>query len=105
MILSLDDPRVKDLKYEKGDKFLLNQDALKNPKWEEDMVEDLQGRTVVVEVESYELDMDGEIGYKCSMISGPDNFFPWFIPPEMLDSDFIYLGKDHKNLRFALLDQ
>jgi len=102
MILSSDDPKVAEFKYNVGDKFLLRKEAMERTDWDFEMRESLDGQHVIVEVISYEIDLDGKIGYSLSFISPPYDW-KWWVPPSMLDSDFIYLGKDFEQARFALM--
>jgi len=103
LILSPADPRVSKFKYTANDKFLLRNQNDQWEIWEWDMREELEGHQVVVQVASYEINLDGSIGYRLHFVT-PKYDWHWWVPPDMLESDFIYLGKRFERARFALLD-
>lgn len=102
MILSLDSPEVENLKYRIGEKFLLRQESMKDLTWDVDMREALDGQHVIIEIRSYEIDIDGTLGYALSFIS-PEYDWKWWVPEEILDTDFIYVGKNFEQARFVLI--
>lgn len=102
IILSPDNPMVSTMKYRIGDKFILRQESMGDTTWDIDMREALEGQQVVVEIRSYEIDIDGALGYALSFIS-PEYDWKWWVPEQMLDTDFTYVGKDFEQARFVLI--
>ena len=103
LILSPEDPRISKFKYTTNDKFLLRDQNGQWETWEWDMRKELEGHQVIVQVASYEIDLDGAIGYRLHFVM-PSYNWHWWVPPEMLENDFIYLGKRFERARFVLLD-
>jgi len=103
MILSQEDISLKNLKYKIGTKFIFKQESLETKEYESGLIEVLREQSSVLEVISYEISKN-DILYKLRFVI-PDNFdWFWYLPEDVLDSDFVNLGKDTKNIRFILND-
>jgi hypothetical protein len=102
IILSEADERLTELKYKPGDRFYLKLDNFDG--WNEDLIQLLKDRKVLIEVESFELTVDGDIAYRLSFLR-PNLDCRWQLTEEELDESFLYLGKGSDKLRFLLLDE
>ena len=104
LILSPSDPRVIELRYGHDDKFFLKDQSDQWQIWADDMMDKIAAHKVIVNIESYEIEINGEVGYRLSFVSPAYKWY-WWVPPSMLDTDFIYLGKQYEKARFLMLDE
>jgi hypothetical protein len=101
MILSPDDERLGNLKYKPGDKFMMNPIVWER-KYDESFRREFKNiDRVIVEVVSYEIDHNGNIGYRLAFRQ-PDFSWRWFLTEKILKEDFVLLPK---NPRFYMLDE
>lgn len=103
MILSVDSPEVRELKYKNREIFLFKASALEEDGWDSIMLKNLKDKQVIVRINGYEINIDGHLEYGLSFIS-PDYKWDWWVPQEMLDNSFIYLGDSFEKARFVLID-
>ena len=68
MILSPTDLKIAKLKYKAGERFLQKGDALQNNGYSSDMRGVFGQENVVVQIDSYEVNHLGEVGYRLSII-------------------------------------
>ena len=104
MILSPNDSLLKSLKYKIGDKFFLKRDSLTRKNYSKNMQSTLSSDKVIVQVTSFEINHIGEAGYRLEFLNS-ELTWRWFVTEDILDEDFMYLGKEGSAARFVMLDE
>lgn len=102
IILSQDDPRIRNKTYHPGDKFILKDI---DETFSEEIASLLGERRVILEVLGYALTYEGEIVYDMITIDLEDEYiFRWVLSDQDLEESFFYLGDDYQQARFILID-
>ena len=106
IILSPNDQKIAKLKYKAGDKFLLRPKSLEKEgedSYCNEMKGLLNGQDTIIEIESYEVNGIGEVGYRLKFLQ-PEQTWRWFLTEEVIDEDFNYLGKSYEKARFLMIE-
>lgn len=102
-ILSANDPRINDLKWSAGDKFVVT----KRENFDEKTQQLLGEERVIIEIQGYALTVDGDLHYDAKIIEPEhdDLDYHWILTDEDLEEDFHYLGDSFQQARFIFVGE
>jgi hypothetical protein len=101
-ILSIDDPRLTELTYITGDKFLFKPQNI--DEYDFTALPELYNTQIIVEIVGFMLFVEGDLGYTLKIISPKKQEWTWGLRFSELNKDFKYLKKGSEDMRFLLLN-
>lgn len=102
IILSINDPRLEELEYRPGDKFLFKPQSV--DEYDFKQFNAIKEERVIVEVAGFMLFDEGDLGYTLNVIE-PEMDWVWGLRAVELKEDFVYLGSNYEEARFIFLDE